>query len=213
MQDRYFGNGPSTYGGGLLLLTFIFYLLFYWIVIAGTATHSVAIKARKLLSHPAVWAVVAGKKPKNPPCQTDPGFSVVFKWRVTVIWQIYQSFSWGSYPICSSSSISTLPQHLTHPSYEIHAWVEAGGTHTRKAETQSQPEHSIWFSTYDKVGGRLLRAETTPRLRVPALLGCLMKAIPAPVRTTAALLGLLKLSRFCPGACVRLAHGGPHRSL
>lgn len=64
MQDTYFGNGPCTYGGGLLLLTFIFYLLFYWLVIAETATHSVANNAHNLLSHPAVWAVVAEKKKK-----------------------------------------------------------------------------------------------------------------------------------------------------
>lgn len=63
------------------------------------------------------------------------------------------------------------------------------------------------------MGGRLLRTKTSPRLRVLALHGCLMKAIPAPVSTTAALLGLLKLSQFCPGACDRLTHGGPHRSL
>lgn len=49
-----------------LTLTFIFYLLFYWLVIAETATHSVANNAQNLLSHPAVWAVVAEKKPQHP---------------------------------------------------------------------------------------------------------------------------------------------------
>lgn len=79
MQDTYFGNGPCTYGGGLLLLTFVFYLLFYWIVIAETATHSVANNAQNLLSNPAVWVVVAETPPPPTPCQTDTGFSIVFK--------------------------------------------------------------------------------------------------------------------------------------
>lgn len=41
MQDVYFGKGPCTYGAGLLLLTFIFYLFFYWIVITGTTSQEI----------------------------------------------------------------------------------------------------------------------------------------------------------------------------
>lgn len=32
----------------------------------------------------------------------------------------------------------------------------------RKPKMQSQPEHSVWFCTYHKLGGRLFTAETAP---------------------------------------------------
>lgn len=191
-------------------LTHIYFLFIILLDSHYWNSHSFCFEQGRKFTFPSS-SLSGGCRKKH--CQTDTGFSMAFKWRVTVIWQIYQCFSCGSYPICS---ISTLPQRLTHRNYEIHAWVEAGG-HTRGNQKRSPNHTYIVFGFVRTIkwesGKSFSKSWNHPRLRVPALLGCLMKAIPAPVSTTAALLGLLKPRRFCPGACVRLAHGGPHRSL
>lgn len=209
IQGVYFGKGPCTYGGGLLLLTFIFYLLFYWIVITGTATHSVSNKAGNLHSHPAVWAVAAEKNTAKQILGSV--------WRLNEGSQSFDRFI-SVFPVVLIQSAASPLSHsvwLIVTMKYMPEWRQ-GDTHeeTRNAVPTIHTLYLGFVRTIKWESGKSFsKSWNHPRLRVPALLGCLMKAIPAPVSTTAALLGLLKPRRFCPGACVRLAHGGPHRSL
>lgn len=74
-------------------------------------------------------------------------------------------------------------------------------THKQKQKHKQGPRHGTGFArTINWEADHLTELKNHPRLEVPALLSYLMKPIPAPVSTTAALLGPLNLSQLSPGA-------------